>query len=118
AGLNSLGMAVSVLNRGNWLMNRQLDEMGGLILQKHLQHRGIRFHLGTSPRALHQQEGRVSSIELDDGEQLACNLVLVTAGIVPETTVARKAGIPCRRGIEVNGLLQTGIEGVYALGEC
>lgn len=118
AGLSAHDVETTVLNRGNWLMNRQLDEMGGIYLQRSLQAMGIHFELGSSPRAILQTEQHNTAVELSDGRRLDCNLVLMAAGIAPHCDLAREAGLTCRRGIVVNGLLQTSRTDVYALGEC
>ena len=119
AGLNKYGLNVTVLNRGRWLMERQLDAMGGLVLQHYLQKQGMHFRVGSSPKTIDKGMcGKVESVTLDNGEILESDMVLVTAGIVPNIDLARQTGIPCHQGILVNGLLQTEIKDVYALGEC
>lgn len=119
AGLHKYGLNVTVLNRGDWLMQRQLDAMGGLVLQQYLQDQGMHFRVGTSPKSINEgMQGQVEAVTLDNGEALKADLVLVTAGIVPNILLAQQAGVPCHKGVLVNGLLQTEINDVYALGEC
>jgi len=118
SGLNLLGVEVTVLNRGEWLMQRQLDGMAGQVLQKSLEEKGIHFRLGVSPERILEEAGHVKALETDAHEILPCNMVIVAAGILPNVTLARDAGIQCKRGIEVNGLMQTRHACVYALGEC
>lgn len=118
AGLAAHDVNTTVLNRGNWLMNRQLDELGGIYLQRSLQAMGLHFELGVSPRSIIRTEQHSTAVELSDGRQLDCDLVLVAAGVTPVSELAREAGLTCHRGIAVNGLLQTSRPDVYALGEC
>ena len=44
--------------------------------------------------------------------------MIFAAGIRPNVALAREAGIAVNRGIVVDDHLQTGTEGVYAIGEC
>src|SRR5260370_33168169 len=55
-------------------------------------------------------------VVLDDGETLEASLVVVATGVRPETTLARAAGIECRRGIVVDDQLRTSAPGVSAAG--
>ena len=44
--------------------------------------------------------------------------MIFAAGIRPNIALAKEAGIPVNRGIVVDDQLQTGAEGVFAIGEC
>ena len=49
---------------------------------------------------------------------IPADLVVMAAGIRPNTALAESAGIHCDRGIVVNDTLQTFDPRVYAVGEC
>jgi nitrite reductase (NADH) large subunit len=49
---------------------------------------------------------------------LEADAVIFAAGIRPNTTLAKEAGIPVNRGVVVDDHLQTGAEDIFALGEC
>lgn len=118
SGLAGLGGDVTVVNRGPWLMQRQLDKTAAELLQNNIETQGIEFSLGASPQEFIQKDGKVVAVQLDNGRRLHCSLVLVTAGIVPNAELALQAGIECGRGIIVNKRMQSSIPGIYALGEC
>jgi nitrite reductase [NAD(P)H] large subunit len=44
--------------------------------------------------------------------------VIFAAGIRPNTSLAKEAGIPVNRGVVVDDHLQTGAQDIFALGEC
>lgn len=44
-GLRQQGLEVTVIHRGAWLLNRQLDPAAGELLKQSLESRGINFHL-------------------------------------------------------------------------
>lgn len=116
-GLRSRGMAVTVLHRGSHLLNRQLDETGGALLKRALTERGLAIRTQTSPVAL-LGRNLVRAVQLDDETLISTDLVVIAAGITPNTELAREAGLDCERAICVNPQLQTSDPYIYALGEC
>jgi len=116
-GLRSRGMAVTVLHRGSHLLNRQLDETGGALLEQALTERGLTIRTQTSPVAL-LGRNLVRAVQLDNETLISTDLVVIAAGITPNTELAREAGLDCERAIRVNPQLQTSDPYIYALGEC
>ncbi|MEN9383530.1 MAG: hypothetical protein RL323_673, partial [Pseudomonadota bacterium] len=51
-GLMKRGMDVTVVHVGPWLMERQLDEVAGKLLQQSLEQRGMKFLMGANTQAL------------------------------------------------------------------
>ncbi|MBU3697561.1 nitrite reductase large subunit NirB [Dechloromonas sp.] len=118
-GLKLRGMDVTVVHLGPWLLERQLDEVAGKMLQKSLEDKGLKFLLQTQTEALIQGEsGRVAAIRFKDGLQIPADLVVMAAGIRPNYALAEKSGIYCNRGIVVNDTMQTYDPKIYAVGEC
>ncbi|HET7864226.1 MAG TPA: nitrite reductase large subunit NirB [Burkholderiaceae bacterium] len=119
-GLMLRGMQVTVVHLMPWLMERQLDEVAGRLLQQSLEQRGIRFEIGAhTQELLGNEQGRVRAVRLKDGRELPADLVVMAAGIRPNTELAEKIGLHCQRGIVVNDTLQTITDPrVYAVGEC
>jgi len=119
-GLMLRGMDVTVVHIMPWLMERQLDDVAGKLLQKSLEDRGLKFLIGAQTQALLGNEsGRVRAVRFKDGSEIPADLVVMTAGIRPNTALAEKAGIHCNRGIVVSDTLQTITDPrIYAVGEC
>ena len=116
-GLHQRGMTVTLLHRSSHLLNRQLDSVGGHLLQKHMEERGINVRTGTNPQAL-LGRSMVRAVQLDDETLISADLVLFATGILPATELARTAGLECDRGILVDGQLRTSDPAISALGEC
>lgn len=118
-GLKLRGMDVTVVHIGDWLMERQLDKTAGTLLQSALESRGLKFLLPKhTAELLDNGEGRVCAVKFKDGEVIPADLVVMAAGIRPNSELAEQAGIPCNRGILVNDTLQTYDPRIYAVGEC
>jgi nitrite reductase (NADH) large subunit len=113
-----------VVHLAPWLLERQLDEVAGKLLQRALEDRGIRFLLPAQTEALLDDgAGRVRAVRFKDGQEVLADLVVMAAGIRPNTELARNAGIGCandgRGGISVTDTMQTVTDPrIYAVGEC
>jgi nitrite reductase (NADH) large subunit len=127
-GLMLRGMQVTVVHIMPWLMERQLDEMAGKLLQKSLEDRGLKFLIGAQTQALigdkeNGQSGRVMCVQFKDGTEIPADLVVMAAGIRPNTDLAVDMGLHCgvnnRSGIVVNDTMQTITDPrIYSVGEC
>jgi nitrite reductase (NADH) large subunit len=119
-GLMLRGMKVTVVHIAPWLMERQLDDVAGGLLRKSLVERGLDFLIGAQTEALvGGPAGRVAAVRFKDGSEVPADLVVMAAGIRPNTALAESAGLLCQRGIVVSDTLQTVTDArVYAVGEC
>lgn len=118
-GLKLRGMDVMVVHLPTTLMERQLDEAAGKMLQKSLEDRGLSFLLGkNSQEIIGDENGRVKALRFTDGSEVPAQLIVMAVGIRPNTALAEAAGIYCNRGIVVNDTMQTFDPRVYAVGEC
>jgi len=118
-GLALRGMQVTVVHLAPWIMERQLDKPSADMLQASLEKKGLAFLLEKQTESLIAgSDGRVSAVRFKSGETIPADLVVMAAGIRPNTTLAESAGIHCNRGIVVNDTLQTYDPKIYAVGEC
>lgn len=119
-GLMLRGMQVTVVHIMPWLMERQLDDVAGKLLQKSLEDRGLKFLIGAQTQALvGGKDGRVMAVQFKDGSEIPADLVVMAAGIRPNTELAEKIGLHCNRGIVVSDTMQTVTDPrIYAVGEC
>ncbi|KAF1710157.1 nitrite reductase large subunit NirB [Pseudoxanthomonas sacheonensis] len=118
-GLKLRGMEVTVVHLAGWLLERQLDPVAAGLLEKSLSERGLAFRLNTSTtEILGNEAGEVTGVRFSDGSEQPADLVVMAAGIRPNTQLAQEAGLYCNRGIVVSDGLQTYDPRVYAVGEC
>ncbi len=127
-GLMLRGMNVTVVHIMPWLMERQLDDVAGKMLQKSLEDRGLRFMIGAQTQQLigdadGGKGGRVMAVQFKDGTEIPADLVVMAAGIRPNNELALKIGLHCandgRGGIVVSDTMQTVTDPrIYSVGEC
>lgn len=115
--LLSQGIAVDLVDPAPWPLPRLLPEAIGQALADALRDRGATLHLGRTVARLAQQAGRYAAV-LDDGTPVLADLVLSAVGLIPNTELARAAGIACNQGILVDRQLRTSDPHIYALGDC
>lgn len=116
-GLRRRGMDVTVVHLMPWLMERQLDQAGGAMLQAVLERRGLGVVLAAQAEAI-LGENRVRAVRLRDGRELPADLVVMAVGIRPRIELAKSTGLACGRGVQVDDAMLTSDRAIYAIGEC
>jgi nitrite reductase (NADH) large subunit len=116
-GLAKAGAPVTLIHLMDRLMERQLDAPAAELLKSLVERKGVRILLNANTARLHG-ERRVEGVELADGRRIDADAVIFAAGVRPNVTLAKNAGIAVNRGIVVDDRLQTGAPDIFALGEC
>jgi NADPH-dependent 2,4-dienoyl-CoA reductase/sulfur reductase-like enzyme/nitrite reductase/ring-hydroxylating ferredoxin subunit len=112
AALRARGLEIHIVAPDARPLERILGpELGSMVQGIHESH-GVVFHLATKPVAI--REGHVV---LASGESLPADLVVMGAGVSPETELAARAGLVIDRGVKVNAYLQTSDTGIFAAGD-
>ena len=117
AGLQMQGMDVTVLHLMPTLMERQLDESAGYLLEKALTDRGINVITKANTKEI-LGDTKVTGVKLDDGTEIEADIVIMAVGIRPNKGLAEAAGLKCGRGIIVDNKMQTSDPDIYSVGEC
>ncbi len=115
--LNQAGLTVTVLEHGTYLMKRQLDEEAGEFLKNIIQKKGINVKFQASVREIQGEDG-VKSVRLEDGTVLPADLVIISAGVRANISLAEDAGAKSGRAVIVNKHMETTVPGIYACGDC
>jgi len=113
AALQRHGDNVTLVHRGPWLMEQQLDQQAGLLLEQALAERGIGCELNSGLTAI-----AADSVTLSDRRTLAATRVVLATGVTPNIALAKACGVPCGRGIRVDDQMRSALSGISAIGEC
>lgn len=116
-GLLNLGMEVDVIHINDYLMDRQLDESAGRLLEKELKKQGMNFLLNKQTVEITGDE-KVSGLKFNDGEEIEADLIVMAVGIKPNVALAIENGIKVNQGIIVNDYMETETPNIFAVGEC
>lgn len=104
---------VTLVHRGQWLMEQQLDEKAGWLLEQALSERGIHCELASGISEINAQ-----SVTLNNAREVPATRVVLATGVIPTISLAKACGLACARGIVVDSLMNTSHPGVSAIGEC
>ncbi|GDY30044.1 FAD-dependent oxidoreductase [Gandjariella thermophila] len=113
-GLAGRGNLVTVVHPVGHLMERQLDPSAGRVLARTLGELGIECRLGVLAERYLPGDG----LKLADGGHVPADLVVVSAGVRAETTLAAGALLDVDRGIVVDDALRTSDPRIHAIGDC
>jgi len=110
------GARVTVVEMDALPLRRVLgDEVAAIFRDLHASH-GVDFRFGVSVREF-RGEGEVTAAILDDGSELPADLVVVGAGIRPNTELAVAAGLDVDDGVVTDSALRTSDPDIYACGD-
>lgn len=118
--LNSRDIPVTFLVRETSFWNGVLPEGESQMINRHIKNHHIDLRLNTNLKEIKSDDnGNVKSIIIEEtGEEIACNLVGLTAGVSPNISFLKDSKIETKRGVLVNRYLETNIKDVYAIGDC
>jgi len=117
-GLQNFGLTVSVVHLAAHLMQQQLDGPAGAILRQSMQQMGLEILLEKSTTHLLGRD-TVEGLRFSDGTTLACEMVIVSAGIKPNCEVAAGSGLTIERALVVDDQMRSVDDrDIYVVGEC
>lgn len=112
ASLRARGIEVTVVAPDERPLGKVMGpELGDFIRSVHEEH-GVRFRLGTKPKAFGERE-----VELESGESLPADLVIVGVGVRPNVALAEGAGLAVDNGVLVDEYLEASVPGIFAVGD-
>lgn len=115
--LHHAGVDVSVVEMGNQVM-APVDFSIAAHLHKHLTQKGVSLYLEQAVAAF-ERKGNEIRVILKSGETIVADMVILSIGVRPETTLAKAAGLRIGEtgGIWVDEYLQTSEADIYAVGD-
>jgi nitrite reductase (NADH) large subunit len=93
-----------------------MDEAGAMILKKQMEEMGFHFYLGAKTREIVPEKDRLG-VCLEGGEKLSADIVLISAGVRPELTLAKSLSLGIDKGVKVDDTMKTEIQDIYAAGD-
>lgn len=116
------GLQVSVIEKNNRIMSAFDADMSELIRRRleSLEDRTFEFHTGEIVSEIYGDNKLATVVKTLSGKEFETDLVLLSSGIIPNTEIAKDAGIILGESgaIKVNKLMQTSIPNIYACGDC
>ena len=114
------GIKVTIVEMKERILNTILDEEASILEAKALEQAGVEImtdHTVAKVNGDSSGGDTISSVTLDGGSVIPCELVIVAIGVTPRTELASATGIKLNRGILVDRSMRTSNPDVYACGD-
>jgi nitrite reductase (NADH) large subunit len=115
-GLRKLGLKVIVVEFFPRLLPRQMDAAGAAMLAQQMEDMGFTFYLGAKTKEITPGPDGLT-VNLESGEKLKGDLVLISAGVRPDLSLAQTLGLDIDKGVKVDDTMKTSRDGIYAAGD-
>ena len=108
---------VSIVEMANQVM-APIDFSIASHVHQHLLKKGVNLYLEQTVERFEQKDGKIN-VCLKSGEIVPADIVILSIGVRPETSLAKTAGLKIGEsgGIWVNEYLETSVKDVYAVGD-
>jgi len=118
--LHTRNIPVTFLVRESSFWNKVLPDGESQMINRHIKENHIDLRLGVNLKEiLADENGKARAVVIaETGEEIACDLVGLTAGVSPNVAFLKDSGIELDRGILVNRKLETNYKNIYAIGDC
>ena len=118
AVLRKLDCEVTLIETLDRVLARVAGETLSRFYEDEHRRQGVDVRLSTGVTKVIGEDGRVTGVELDTGEQIECDMVIVGIGIVPAIAPLIAAGAAGSNGVDVDFICRTTLDDVYAIGDC
>lgn len=114
--LRSLGMSVNIIEANNQVLSILDGDMVSFV-HSTLRKNGLQLHLNSKVESLKEIDNKI--LVTLSNEELITDIVIVSVGVIPDTTLAEKIGLEqgLKGSIVVDDHMQTSIEDIYAVGD-
>jgi 3-phenylpropionate/trans-cinnamate dioxygenase ferredoxin reductase subunit len=117
ASLAAKGTQCACVMMEDVALSRTFGEEAGRFFQGVLEDHGVEFHGGQELEAF-VGEGRVSGVRTKSGLEVEGDVVVVGAGVHPDTMLAERGGLTVDNGVVCGERLESSVEGIFAAGDC
>jgi 3-phenylpropionate/trans-cinnamate dioxygenase ferredoxin reductase subunit len=118
ATLTSMGRNCTLIMQEDVTLERTFGKTAGAYFQKQLTDHGVVIHGGEDVERF-EGSGRVEAVVCASGLRVPADSVIVGVGVMPDVSLARKAGLEIgeRGGVVVSSTLETSAPDVFAAGD-
>ena len=119
ASLTERGSSCSLVMLEPVALSRTFGEQAGRFFQDRLEEHGIQVHGDDALERFEGADGRVTKVVTKAGKELDADAVVIGAGVMPEVTLARAAGLELGEtgGVLADSKLATSVPGIYVAGD-
>jgi len=119
SGLLEVGVNVTVVEMADWMLINQLDEKAAKVYQDAFSAKGVTQYYGDGIKeAVVNEAGEITAVILNSGKEIACDYVVVTAGVRANVEFLEGSGIETDNfGLVYDETGKTSDENIYGAGD-
>ena len=117
AVMSKMGLLVSVVEMADRLLQRVASPVISDYFRLLHEHHGVSVLTNASVEGI-LEEGAELSVLFGDASQIAADIVVIGVGVLPETGLAKAAGLEVADGIVVDAYMGTSDPDIVAAGDC
>jgi 3-phenylpropionate/trans-cinnamate dioxygenase ferredoxin reductase subunit len=116
ASLTTLGVECTMVMLEDVALSRTFGEEPGRYFHEILESHGIEIVGGEELDSFVGDE-RVRAIRTKSGREIECGMVVIGAGVHPDTMLAERGGLAVDNGVTCDAKLETSVDGIFAAGD-
>jgi len=113
-----MGLKVTVLEMADRVLARVAGPVISEFYEAEHKRQGAEIRCDSGLSSVEGVDGSVAGVNLNGGELIPADIVLVGIGIVPNEELAKEAGLECDNGIVVDEDARTSDPSIFAAGDC
>ena len=111
------GVQLTVVEMGDRMVPRMMTPEAGGMIKRWVEKQGVRVVTKAGVERIENGQDSPLTVTLSTGEQLACDLLIVAAGVAPNVAFLEGTAVHVAKGILVDDTMQTSVPGIYAAGD-
>lgn len=112
-----MGLYATLVIRETRILRLLFDKTASSIVTGRMESAGVKIVARSNVRSITGNDGCVSGVELESGENLACDIVAVAVGSTPDAGFLQGSGLTQDGRLIVNDRLETTAQDVYSAGD-
>jgi len=113
------GLDISIVEMLDYCLAANFDQEFAMAAEEKIKNKEVKIYTGMKVKEIGGDK-KAEYVELDNGEKLPADMVILSIGARPNIDLAKEAGIKTEEkgGIEVDEYLRTSISDIFAVGDC
>ena len=115
--LAARGVELTVVELGDRMVPRMMTQKAGNMIRRWVESKGIRVVTQAGIDRIDPSDGEALRVHLTTGTALDCDLLIVSAGVVPNVGFLEATPVHVAKGVLVDDRMETSVPGIFAAGD-
>ena len=111
------GVSLTVVEMGDRMVPRMMTPTAGNMIREWVESKGIAVRTQAGVEQISVGTDSPLLVKLSTGESLPCDLLIVAAGVAPNTDFLKGTPVEVGKGVRVDARMRTSVPEIYAAGD-